>query len=88
MNELMRVKGSKMEGYETPNADRGRSGMIEQMFPSWRGGVIFRRRQRHRREIIQFFQKNSEKSAVRFFNTMQQLVLSPMATSETPICHE
>ncbi len=35
MNELMRVKGSKMEGYERPNADRGRSVMIEQMFPSF-----------------------------------------------------
>jgi hypothetical protein len=34
VNELMRVKGSKMEGYLTPNADRDRSVMIEQIFPS------------------------------------------------------
>ncbi len=35
MNELMRVKGSKMEGYETPNADRGLLVVIEQMFSSF-----------------------------------------------------
>jgi hypothetical protein len=67
VNELMRVKGSKIEGYETPNADRDRSVMIEQqMFPSLEEEVIFRQSYKS--------YKNSANSVVRFVNTNDSFV--------------